>query len=116
MIINPKKIEALTMFYSGDSKSSICKKLKIKNRLIKKWIINDKTSIKEKVQNMYYFGYSDNKICKCFFLKRSELSKIVEEIQIDISKHALNNDIKLVRRQDGYSFWVENILKTARIS
>jgi len=114
--MNVNKLEALTFFYRGKSKTSICKKFKIKPRLLNKWIRNDNTTVKEVAQNMYYFKVPKEEICDCLYLKPHVLNNWIEETFRDIANHALNKDVKLYRKQDGYSFWVENILNVDRIS
>jgi len=108
--VNIKKSEALVLFYSGESKNSICKRLKIRPRLLKKWIDNDDTKLKDMAQMMYRFKISKRIICKSLFISRKTLDKWLGEYFADLAKHALNKEVELNRKSDGYSFWIDNIV------
>jgi transposase-like protein len=112
--IDVRKSEALALYYSGKSKSSIRKELSIRNRLLKKWIDEDTKTIKEKALHMYCHGFSVNKICKCIFVDKTHLYNWIKEMQRDIAFNVIENDLneitKLSRVQNGYSKWIDNTL------
>jgi transposase len=110
--IDVRKFEALALYYMGKSKSSICKKLSIKNRLLTKWINSDTKTIKDKALHLFCFGMSIDKICKIIYVDKTFLKKWIQEMHLDIAFNAIEKDLNelndLSRRQNGYSKWLDN--------
>jgi hypothetical protein len=107
--VNPIQLEALVLFDCGKSKTFIRNKLKIKNRLLTKWINDDRTNIKEKAIRMHSFGIPFNRICKYIFVEKAELYRWLTEMNETYIKHAMKREINISRKQDGFGYFIDGI-------
>jgi len=82
-----KKIEALTLIYSGKSKTFVRKKLNIKARKLNHWIACDKRTDKEKAILMFFLRYPKKVICENLMVTRSLLNDWIDDSVSEFRQH-----------------------------
>ena len=100
--------ESLKLYYSGKTKTHICRKFKVKRKLLDYWIKDD---IRRKALNLYLLGMKETKICKELNVYITELRGWIKNMN-DITKQKRKNIEKIQsknRRQPAKTPWVNSI-------
>jgi hypothetical protein len=91
------------MYLSGMKKGTICKKNRLNLKLLEEWILEYQI---EHAIKLYLKGESEEKICKVLKIDKAFLIKLISS-----KKFIKSTNIKPSGRTDGFSNWIDKIVK-----